>query len=127
MYHLCSKSAHVKTRKYSLTATDKVSRNKKSSRSPSAPPPAEPDHRLTLTEKARREAIMSFGGNTLDNVLEGSTKKVARTLTSSRPSERKDVETEMAQELESESHDSESDDRKEKENLNGVETPTDTV
>ena len=28
---------------------------------------------------------MSFGGNTLDNVLETSKKKVARTLTSSRP------------------------------------------
>ena len=46
--------------------------------------------RLTKAQKAQLEAINSFGGNTLDNVLQGSKRKVAKTLDHSGvPAERK--------------------------------------
>ena len=46
--------------------------------------------RLTKAQKAQLEAIKSFGGNTLDNVLQGSKRKVAKTLDHSGvPAERK--------------------------------------
>ena len=45
-----------------------------------APKKTATHHRLTRAEQARLEAIKSFGGNSLDNVLDGATRKVSRTL-----------------------------------------------
>lgn len=53
--------------------------NPKKAASKSSRPPAT-RHRLTHAEQARLEAIKSFGGNSLDNVLDGATRKVSRTL-----------------------------------------------
>ena len=73
-------SAH---HKYNLVNKKPHPKAKRLTSAPTATTAAATKTRLTRVERARQEAILSFGGNTLDSVLDCSKKKISRTLQSS--------------------------------------------
>ena len=65
------------------------------------PPKAKVPRRLTKVEQARLEALQSFGGSSLVSVMDGATKRVARTLESAKP-KREEEEQQRGEEEEEE-------------------------